>query len=130
MLGLGRDLAQDLGVERVVTLTRIEGGLAFQAPGMAFALLADRVLVIHWNRAPEALRRMQDWLTQRLGDAFPIEDIRTVAATAAAGRVGKPQGSAADRIVPESAEPDRLPELEEEATTPTPSVDNDFGPGL
>lgn len=130
MLGLGRDLAQDLGVERVVTLTRIQGGLAFQAPGMAFALLADRVLVIHWTRAPEALRRMQDWLTQRLGDAFPIEDMRTVAATAAAGRVGKPQGSAADRIVPESAEPDRLPELEEEAGTPTSPVDNDLGPGL
>lgn len=130
MLGLGRDLAQDLGVERVVTLTRIQGGLAFQAPGMAFALLADRVLVIHWTRAPEALRRMQDWLTQRLGDAFPIEDMRTVAATAAAGRVSKPQGSAADRTVPEAAEPDRLPELEEVATTPTSRVDDDFAPGL
>ena len=128
MLGLGRDLAQDLGVERVVTLSRIEGGLAFQAPGMAFALLADRVLVIHWTRAPEALRRMQEWLTQRLGDAFPIEDIRAVAAGRTAGRFAKPKEFAVDKFVPDLAEPDRLREREDDDAMPTPMIEDDLGP--
>lgn len=131
MLGLGRDLAQDLGVERVVTLTRIEGGLAFQAPGMAFALLADRVLVIHWTRAPEALRRMQDWLTQRLGDAFPIEDIRAVAAGRTADRSAKPPELAVDRFGPDPAEPARMREVNGEKVIPTAAADEDDpGPGL
>lgn len=131
LLGLGRNLARDLGVERVVTLTRIEGGLAFQAPGMAFALLGDRVLVIHWTRAPEALRRVQDWLTQRLGDAFPIEDIRAVAAARTADRSAKPLALAADRFVPEPAEPDHLREVNDKKVIPTAAADEDDpGPGL
>lgn len=131
MLGLGRDLAQDLGVERVVTLSRIEGGLAFQAPRMAFALLADRVLVIHWTRAPEALRRMQDWLIQRLGDAFPIEDIRAVAAGRTADRSAKPPELAVDRFGPDPAEPARMRKVNGEKVIPTAAADEDDpGPGL
>lgn len=116
-------------MERVVTITRIEGGVAFQASGMAFALLADRVMVIHWTRAPEALRRMQDWLTQRLGDAFPIEDIRAVAAGRTAGRAAKPQELAADNFDQGPAEPDRTREPASDDPTP-PTTDDDLGPGL
>ena len=130
MLRLGRDLARALGVEREVTLTQIEGGLAFQAPGMALALLGDRVLVIHWNRAPRELRTMEEQVTRRLGDAFPIEDMRAVAAPGAAGRAVKAQEREADRIVPDSVEPEHRHELEDGATTPAPPVDYDFGPGL
>jgi hypothetical protein len=131
LLGLGRDLARAVGVERLVTITRIKGGVAFQAPGMAFALLADRVLVIHWTRAPEALRGVQDWLTQRLGDAFPIEDIRAVAAGRTAGRSARPPEHAADRFDPDPAEPDHLREVNDEKVIPTAADDEDDpGPGL
>lgn len=68
--------------------------------------------------------RCKDWL-----DVLSASKV-VVTSSPAAGRVSKPQGSAADRTVPEAAEPDRLPELEEEATTPTSRVDDDFAPGL
>ena len=114
----------------MVTLTRIEGGLAFQAPGMALALLTDRVLLAHWARAPGELRTVEEQVTRRLGPAFPIEDMRAVAAPEAAGRAVKPQEREADRIVPDPVEPEHPHELEEDATTPTPPVDYDFGPGF
>ena len=118
-------------MERLVTLTRIEGGLVFRAPGIALVLRADRVLVAHWTRAPEALRRVQDWVTQRLGDAFPIEDIRAVAAARTAERSAKPPEHAADRFDPDPAEPDRMREVNDEKVIPTAAADeDDLGPGL
>jgi len=130
MLGLGRDLAQDLGVERVVTLTRIQGGLAFQAPGMAFALLADRVLVIHWTRPPAELSMLRDHVTQILGGKYLLEDMRAIAAPTAFMRAVKPQEQEAERNVPDLADPEQLRELEDEAATPASPVEDDLGPGF
>lgn len=130
MLALGRDLARTVGVERMARLTRIEGGLALQAPGMAIALLGDRVLVIHWTRAPEALRMAQDWLTRRLGAEFPIEDMQTVAAGRTAGRAAKPQDREADRVLPDPVEPDPTREPAGEDPMQTAATEDDLDPGL
>jgi len=130
MLGLGRDLARAVGVERMARLTRIEGGLALRAPGMALVLLDDRLFLAHWARSPEELRAVQDHVTRRLGGAFPIEDIRTFAAPGAAGRADKPKEGEVDRTVPAPAEPDYRFDLDGEDAIPPEAADNDFGPGF
>lgn len=130
MLALGRDLAGTLGLERVARLTRIEGGVAFQAPGVALILLADRIRLIHWTRSPRELRTVKDDLTRILGGAYPFQDSRAVAALGAVGRAVKPPERQADRIAPNPVEQEHQHELEDEAATPTPPVDDDFGPGF
>jgi hypothetical protein len=130
LLGLGRDLARALGVERVAALNRIDGGVAFRAPGVALVLCDDRIRLIQWTRSPGELRIVQDHVTRRLG-ALPIEDMRMVEARRTAGRAGKPPGPQepeVGRIDP--AEPDRPREPEAEDATPTASADDDFGPGF
>lgn len=117
-------------MERVVTLTRIQGGLAFQAPGMAFALLADRVLVIHWTRPPAELSMLRDHVTQILGGKYLLEDMRAIAAPTAFMRAVKPQEQEAERNVPDLADPEQLRELEDEAATPASPVEDDLGPGF
>lgn len=130
MLGLGRDLAQDLGVERVARLTRIEGGVAFQAPGVALVVLDHRIRLIHWTRPPGALSMLHDHVTQILGAKYPLEDMRAIAAPTAARRAVKPQEQKAERNVPDLADPGQLRELEDEAATPAPPVEDDLGAGF
>ncbi len=130
MLGFGRDLARAVGVERLARLTRIEGGLALQAPGIALMLLDDRLLLAHWARSRGELRTVQNHVTRILGGTYPIEDMRAVAAQGAAGRAVKPQERDADRIIPDPVEPEHQHELEHEATTPAPTVEDDLGPGF
>lgn len=77
---LGQDLAQALGEGRPLALTRIEGGLALRTSGVALALLDDRLMVIHWTRAEEDLRRVQECVTRSLGAAFLVEDARMMRA--------------------------------------------------
>ena len=128
MLGLGRDLARDLDLERVVTLTRIEGGVAFQAPGAALVVLGDRIRLIHWTRPPEELSMLRDHVTQILGGKYPLEDMRAIAAPTAVRRGVKPQEQEAEGIAPDLADPEQLRELADEAATPAPSVEDDLGP--
>lgn len=130
MLALGRDLARTLGLERVARLTRIEKGVAFQAPGVALVVLGDRIRLIHWTRSPGELSMVQDRLTRRLGDAFPIEDMRAVAARHTSGRAAKPQDREVDRILPDPVEPDRLRELADEDPMQTAATEDNLGPGL
>jgi hypothetical protein len=130
MLALGRDLARTLGLERGTRLTRIEGGVAFQAPGVALVVLGDRIRLIHWTRPPGELSLLQDHLIRKLGNAYPFEDMRAIAAPAASRRAVKPQERQAERIVPDLTDPGQLRAMEEEAATPTPSVEDGLGPGL
>lgn len=130
MLALSRDLARILDMERGTRLTRIEGGVAFQAPGVALVVLDHRIRLIHWTRPPGELSLLQDHLIRKLGDAYPFEDMRAIAAPTAVRRAVKPQEQKAERSVPDLADPEQLRELEEEAATPAPPVEDDLGPGL
>lgn len=130
MLAVGRDLGRVLGLERVARLTRIEGGVAFQAPGVALVVLDHRIRLIHWTRPPGELSLLQDHLIRKLGDAYPFEDMRAIAAPTAVRRAVKPQEQTAERNVPDLADPEQLRELEEEAATPAPPVEDDLGPGF
>lgn len=130
MLAVGRDLGRVLGLERVARLTRIEGGVAFQAPGVALVVLDHRIRLIHWTRPPGELSLLQDHLIRKLGDAYPFEDMRAIAAPTAVRRAVKPQEQKAERNVPDLADPEQLRELEEEAATPAPPVEDDLGPGF
>lgn len=125
MLGLGRDLAQTLGVERRAVLNRIEGGVALRAPGLALVVRDDHIQMIHWARSPGELRALEEHVTRRIGDAFPIEDVRAVAAPGAAGRDIRPQKRDTHRIVPDRTDPDRLRELNDENVRPTAAADED-----
>lgn len=130
MLGLGRDLARTLDLEPVTVLNRIKGGIAFRAPGVALALLADRVLVIQWTRPPGELSMLREHLTQRLGGEYHLEDMRAIAAPGAVGRAGKRPGHEGDRIIPDPEEPAPPNEREGEDAAPTAHTDDDFGPGF
>lgn len=130
MLAVGRGLGRVLGLERVARLTRIEGGVAFQAPGVALVVLDHRIRLIHWTRPPGELSLLQDHLIRKLGDAYPFEDMRAIAAPTAVRRAVKPQEQKAERNVPDLADPEQLRELEEEAATPAPPVEDDLGPGF
>lgn len=130
MLGLGRDLARTMGLEQVAVLNRIKGGVAFRAPGVALLMLTDRVLLAHWTRAPGELRTVEEHVTRRLGPTFSIEDIRAVAAPGAAGRAAKPQDREADRVLTDPVEPDPTREPAGEDPMPTPTTEDDLGPGL
>ena len=85
---LGQDLAQVLGEGRAIAFTRIEGGFALQTSGAALALLDDRVMVIHWARAEEDLRRVQECVTRSLGAAFLVEDARKACALGRSDHLG------------------------------------------
>lgn len=129
-LGLGRDLARNLGLERMARLTRIEGGVAFQAPGAALVVLGDRIRLIHWTRPPAELSMLRDHVTQILGGKYLLEDMRAIAAPTAFMRAVKPQEQEAERNVPDLADPEQLRELEDEAATPASPVEDDLGPGF
>lgn len=73
---LGQELAQVLGEGRPLTLTRIEGGFALQASGAALALFDDRIMIIHWTRVEEDLRKLGECVARSLGAAFLVEDAR------------------------------------------------------
>jgi hypothetical protein len=73
---------------------------------------------------------VQDWLTQRIGRPYPIEDRRPVAAPGIVGHAVKPQERDADRTVPAPAEPDYRFDLDGEDAIPPEAADNDFGPGF
>jgi hypothetical protein len=128
MLALGRDLARTLGLERGTRLTRIEGGVAFQAPGVAFVVLGDRIRLIHWTRPPGELSMLRDHATQILGGKYPLEDMRAITAPAAVKRAVKLRERQAEGIVPDLADPEHL--RRDEAATPTPPVEDELGPGF
>lgn len=133
MLGLGRDLARALGVERTAVLTRTEGGWAVRAPGVALVVLHDRVLLVHRTRSSRELRRVQDHVARRLGHAFPIEAMRAVAARSAAAPEGEPPGPAESevgRIVPDPVDPAQCRKGEDQYPAPSAHDDEDFGSGF
>lgn len=73
---LGQDLAPVLGEGRPLALTRIEGGIALQTAGATLALFDDRVMVVHWTRAEEDLRKVGECVARSLGAAILVEDAR------------------------------------------------------
>jgi hypothetical protein len=133
LVRLGQDLAQVLGEGRPLVLTRIEGGLALQTYGAALALLDDRVMVIHWTRSEEDLRRIQECVTRSLGAAFLVEDARKVRARGTPDHTGARSGSpkpATTMILTDLDEP--LSQLSPDDTHIAPSGrdDEDAGPSM
>lgn len=95
----------------------------------------DPPLIVHLDRGPGvpllAPVELEVRLTQRLGDTFPIEDIRAVTAGRTADRSAKPPELAVDRFGPDPAEPARMREVNGEKVIPTAAADEDDpGPGL
>lgn len=117
-------------MEHVAVLTRIEGGVAFRAPGVALVLREDHIQLVHWTRSPSDFRIVHDHMTRKLGGAFTIEDIRAVAASGTARRPLKTQDQEAERNVPNIAEPEQLGRKEDEAAMTTTPVEDDSGPSF
>tara|TARA_R110000787_G_scaffold42992_1_gene105481 strand:- start:3196 stop:5496 length:2301 start_codon:yes stop_codon:yes gene_type:complete len=88
LLRLGQDLAHMLGEGRPIAFTRIEAGFAFRTPGVALAVVDDRLLIIRWARPEEDLRRVQECAARNLGVAFLVEDVRKAPDRGAAARSG------------------------------------------
>lgn len=124
LVRLGQDLAQVLGEGNHLALTRIDGGLALQASGAALALLDHRVMFIHWTRAEEDLRRMQECVTRTLGAAFLVEDARKMRARGTTDHRATPKS----KTEPALESPDKLLRLQpkdEGSNTPTePHAEN------
>lgn len=130
LLTLGRDLARTLGADRVARLSRIDGGVELRTRGVGLVLFDDRMRLVHWTRSADQYQTVVDHVSLILGDAFRIEDMRTVLARRTTRPADKLLDSAGDKIVPEAEEPQYQQDTEDQASTPAPPVDDDFGPGF
>jgi hypothetical protein len=130
---LGQDLAQMLGKERPVALTRIEAGFALRTSGVALALVDDRLLIIHWARADEDLRRVQECVVRSLGMAFLVEDARKSPDRGASARPGTLPESPKPKTDKTLVDPDKSENHgrpDDQHAAPMGPDDEDIGPSM
>jgi hypothetical protein len=119
--------------ERPIALTRIEAGFAFRTSGVALAVVDDRLLIIHWARPEEDLRRVQECVARNLGVAFLVEDARKSPDRGASDCTGKPPESPKPKTDRTLAEPDKSEnhgQADDQHAAPTGVDDEDIGPTM
>jgi len=133
LLRLGQDLVQVLGEGRPIALTRIEDGFALRTSGVALAVVDDRLLIIHWARPEEDIRRVQECVARSLGVAFLVEDARKVRARGTSDHLGPLTGSPkpeTDRTLADTDKSENHGRLYDQHAAPMGPDDEDIGPSM
>lgn len=133
LMRLGQDLVQVLGEGRPIALTRIEEGFALRTSGVALAVVDDRLLIIHWARPEEDIRRVQECVARSLGVAFLVEDARKVRARGASDHLGPLTGSPkpeTDRTLADTDKSENHGRPDDQHAAPMGPDDEDIGPSM